>query len=156
MVRSSARLCIVWSGWAGGCSGGWQVGCGVSSGIGGLSIRTAFIPVFLAPSISTFGVSPTNMAFEGCTFRVWRAFWKISVLGLRLFIAPEIMTVLKYWRILNCLSNVYAHSGMAKLETMPSLYLWLNLGSMVFASGSRLVCFENSLQKMFVASATMG
>lgn len=39
------------------------------------------------------GVSPTNMAFDGCVLRVWRAFWKISGLGLRLFMAAEIITV---------------------------------------------------------------
>lgn len=56
-------------------------------------MRMAFIRVFFAPWMPALGVSPTNMAFDGCVLRVWRAFWKISGLGLRLFMAAEIITV---------------------------------------------------------------
>ena len=157
MLGSSVRRCIVWLGWAFGvCSCVRLVGCGVSSGRGGLLISMAFIPAFLAPWMSASGVSPMNMAFDGCTLRVWRAFWKILGLGLRLFMAAEMITVWKCRSILCCLSSLCAHSGMAKLETMPSLYFLLSLESTVFASGSRLVCFVNSLQKVFVALAIVG
>jgi len=43
-----------------------------------------------------------------------------------------------------------------KLETIPNLYFSLSLGSMVSASGSRFVCFVNSLQKVFVALVIAG
>jgi len=55
-----------------------------------LRIKMAFIPTFLAPSMSMLGVSPTKTASDGATSRLFKAFWKISGLGFRLLTSAEI------------------------------------------------------------------
>ena len=96
----------------------------------------AFIPIAFGPSMSASIVSPTNTVSSTVTPSALRASWKISGLGFRLLMDAETITISKKSISFEVLSSLKMHSGIAKFDTIPSLYFPNSCRSDVFACGS--------------------